>query len=394
MLSLFLPPQSSTEPATPLPYTASPWRLLWQDFRLVLRSAWAIPGLLWPLTPNKSGDLNELYPSLGNIGNLAFHLILSLLQIVFLVSLPVCVVCMVPALWISVYIGAFVGINKVLCDVVLNRGSRVLVSRFPELENPEHAHEHWIYINGIATGQRWLQSNIDRLGHTFGRKITGLHNPTAGLVFDFIQCIIQRDFSYATQDVRDAYALARAALLNQKYTKVVMIVHSQGGIEGGLIADWLLNEIPQGLLRKLEIYTFANPANHFNNPYRAVPEAPKSPEQPKPQSHKANLEENDTILHIEHYANSGDLVSVIGVLNFISIPNRFMGQLFVRPGTGHLLNQHYLDHIFTLGPDNRVLDSNDFMDMEMGASEPGSQRRRVKDVSRLWLYRNGRSPED
>ncbi|KAL3479717.1 hypothetical protein BJX99DRAFT_267750 [Aspergillus californicus] len=400
MVSLFLPPQSSTARATPLPYTASPWKLMWEDLLLAFRSAWAIPGLFWPLTGYNPDGLDELYPSLGNIGNIAFHAVLSILQIIFLISIPIGFACMVPALWITAYVTSFLSANRLLCDIFLNRGPRVLTSRTPELEDPGHSNEHWIFINGIATGQRWLQANLDRLGYTFGRRVTGLHNSTYGLIFDLIQCVIQRDFSYATEDVRTAYAHTREALLDQKYTKVVLIVHSQGGIEGGLVADWLLDGIPQGLLRKLEIYTFASAANHFNNPYRSVPEDQKlPPPQTGARRQERNEDEYNTILHIEHYANSREFVSVFGVLNFISTPNRFMGQLFVRQGSGHMFNQHYMNTMFALGQDNRVLESNDFMDTEI--EDPGNtdtlnppQSRKVKDLSRLWLYKNGGSPKD
>ncbi|KAL4786339.1 hypothetical protein BJX76DRAFT_124267 [Aspergillus varians] len=386
---------------TPLPYTASPWKLMWEDIHLFFRKAWSIPFVLLPLSTYNSGDLDELYPSLSNMGNLAFHTILSLLQILFLLTIPVFVVCMVPALWMCVYIGGALWANKALCNLVLNREPSVLVSRYPELEAPEHRHEHWVFINGIACGQTWLQNNIDRLGYTFGRKVTGVHNPSAGLVFDIVQCLIQRDLAFATQDVRDAYALLRAALLNPEYTKVVLIVHSQGGIEGGLIADWLLDEMSQDLLRKLEIYTFGNAANHFNNPYRAHQDTQKDFfNAVTPQSQQPTERNDNTILHIEHYANSKDFVSLWGVLNFTNIPNRFMGQVFVRQGSGHMFNQHYLGTMFTVGPDRRVLESNTFMDTEIdvpgtGADGPNSPVRRVKvrDLSRLWLHRNGRSPE-
>ena len=43
-------------------------------------------------------------------------------------------------------------------------------------------------------------------------------------------------------DVRNAYALIKERLINDNYTKVVLILHSQGGIEGGLVLDWLLSE--------------------------------------------------------------------------------------------------------------------------------------------------------
>jgi hypothetical protein len=93
-----------------------------------------------------------------------------------------------------------------------------------------------------------------------------------------------------------------------------------------------------------------------------------------------------------------------------------------------MMNQHYLDTMFTLGPDHRVLESNAFMDMEVdmkwsesdrllnGRDESremtllpmpnieianpqagsllsnGSQVWHVKDFSRLWQYRNGGTP--
>ena len=87
-----------------------------------------------------------------------------------------------------------------------------------------------------------MRGNLNRLALTFRRPITGVHNFTYGVVFDLIQCIIERDFSYATMDVRNAYALIKERLINDNYTKVVLILHSQGGIEGGLVLDWLLSE--------------------------------------------------------------------------------------------------------------------------------------------------------
>ncbi|KAL4770243.1 hypothetical protein BDW60DRAFT_209183 [Aspergillus nidulans var. acristatus] len=385
----------------PLPYTASPWSLMWEDILLVVRTSWSIPWVLLPLKHRHSNELDELHPSLTNIANIVFQAVLSLVQILFLVSVPVLVICMVPTFWVCVYISGFLWVNRTLCNLILNRKPSVFVSKYPKEEAPEHKHEHWVYINGIACGQTWLQSNIERLAYTFGRKITAVHNPSSGLVFDIIECLIQRDFSYATRDVREAYALLRAALLNPDYTKVVLISHSQGGIESGLIADWLLDEIPQGLLRKLEIYTFGNAANHFNNPYRALP-ATKKETAPavSPQSQHPSENSDNTILHIEHYANSKDFVSLWGALNFSNIPNRFMGHVFVRQGSGHLFNQHYLGTMFPLGRDNRVLDSNSFMDTEIDLPGPtvngskGTCRRvKVRELSRLWLYRNGGSPK-
>jgi hypothetical protein len=55
--------------------------------------------------------------------------------------------------------------------------------------------------------------------------------------------------------------LIKEALLNEEYQKVVFVLHSQGGIEGGLVIDWLLDEIPQDRMQRLEVYTFGNAAN-------------------------------------------------------------------------------------------------------------------------------------
>lgn len=251
---------------------------------------------------------------------------------------------------------------------------------------------------------------------------------SAGIIFDLIECLIQRDFAYATDDIRRSYALVKEALLDPECDKVVLLLHSQGGIEGGLVLDWLLDELPHDLLHHLEVYTFGNAANHFNNPrWTKLPRPQRIP------TPDLVHQFGQSIGHIEHYANAGDIVALGGVLHFVDIPNRYMGRLFVRPNSGHLFNMHYLSNMFTLGPDMKVLDSNPFMDMEVepwataginGYDGPPHRVRyqptiardeaflpaalslqrsqtngvdrvlRVKDFSRLWQYRNGGFPKE
>lgn len=214
-----------------------------------------------------------------------------------------------------------------------------------------------------------------------------------------------------------------------------------------MIIDWLLNEVPQDLLQCLEVYTFGNAANHFNNPYTTSHASAAAGD-----NDQMNMKYNRAISHIEHYANSEDFVACWGVLSCIKhIPkdrfeNRFMGRVFKRPGKGHLLNQHYLDYMFPLKKSGYgVRDSlpGDFMEMdcEMDHGKGQDDKRegtrqslfatkgdrtndldvhvlndspvqtrinsweapklqvkiegkkvKVKDLSRLWLYRNGMSP--
>ncbi|KAF3398255.1 hypothetical protein F1880_006456 [Penicillium rolfsii] len=406
--------------ATPLPYTASPLRLLWSDLCVVFREAWTLPAIFFPLRLGQTSSLDELYLSFQGTLCLITQAFLTVYQLLFLLSLPLTIMFFLPALWILVYVAAALALNYVICMFVLNGFQRVLVSKVPVVPQPGHEKERCHY---------WVQANIDQLSYTFGRRITGIHNRTCGVLFDLAECLIQRCFAYATDDVRSAYVLIKEALLDPSVEKVVLVLHSQGGIEGGLVIDWLLDELPQDLLHQLEVYTFGNAANHFNNPICSCRFSAGSLEN---QSAGRDPSTMRSVGYIEHYANQDDPVSWLGVLRFVEIPNRYLGRLFVRPGSGHLMNQHYLDTMFTLGPDRKVLDSNPFMDMTVEAkpeimvqsmaagsglqsslSEPSedtltplvkSERRvafdsndhqtlRVKDFSRLWQYRNGGSPE-
>ncbi len=208
--------------------------------------------------------------------------------------------------------------------------------------------------------------------------------------------MIQRNFNYASTDIRVAYRIVKETLYNPQYSKVVFILHSQGGIEGGLVLDWLLQELPQDLLTKLEVYTFGNAANHFNNPHRHVdsqrqalgsardmrplpshsqlkdhahdrrrrPQAEgAAPPLPKlivetSSSHPSAISDR-AIGHIEHYAHTTDFVALWGVLHFASTAPkshsmpRFIGRVFARTSErgGHQFCQHYLDGMFPLARD-------------------------------------------
>jgi hypothetical protein len=209
-------------------------------------------------------------------------------------------------------------------------------------------------------------------------------------------------------------------------------------------------KVPQEHLSRLEVYTFGNAANHFNNPSRSLGAQIRESFLARTSPSNASM----AIGHIEHYANIGDYVSQIGVLNFglnPEIHNRFMGRLFRSPYSGHLLNEHYLHEMFPLDEKNtKCLDTNPFMEMTIDIVERGDTSKRygtaesvqsghaeisagtsakvevafigeadtpfgpvevetttitspngsgqktyrVKNLSRLWLYRNGGSPPD
>ena len=198
--------------------------------------------------------------------------------------------------------------------------------------------------------------------------------------------------------------------------------------------DWLLADFPDVLFQKLEVYTFANAANHFNNPiYNHAPDFDRAknagPGLSKPQTMRA-------IRHVEHYANTNDFVTQFGVLHFTHSSqyrqSRFIGRVFeYKEGAGHQLNLHYLNHMFPYDmATGRVPDTSAFMETLVDVDdnviidgEPPSPRpetpsnttrddvrsnavsmleseaelvrqKPVRELSRLWQYRNGQSPED
>jgi hypothetical protein len=263
-----------------------------------------------------------------------------------------------------------------------------------------------------------------------------------GIIFDVLESIIQRDFGYATLDIRQAYSALITILNDKDIHKVVLILHSQGAIEGGLALDWLYATVSADQLSKLEIYTFANAANHWNAPSSAVSGNTEPSEHDgneseaqgsSPQTEAAHPRPPSSgrdnaariVKHIEHYANISDYVSRTGILHFRPDPeprpganigqtdsNRFVGRLFKRNASGHLLNQHYLNYFFRVDSTNpatgKVVEDNDYMnslvDMNVferwdtvqvpGIEEARTNGTRIKDLSRLWRYRNGGNPGD
>ncbi|KAI2634442.1 hypothetical protein GGS21DRAFT_543544 [Xylaria nigripes] len=356
-------------------YTDMPWKLVAYDIRYFFTFAWALPWILWPMRPCDGGHFDELAPTADNIWCISIHVVLVIWQLSFLILLPVGL--LLPVYVLMVVLGGFYIVNWLLCRCL--NGKTITYESDPKYAPAleEHQHEQWVFLNGVAAGEAWLKSNIDRLALTFKRPILGIHNRTNGIIFDVIECLIQRNFSYATGDVRLAYKILKEKLYNPHYTRVIFILHSQGGIEGGLVLDWLLQELSHDLLAKLEVYTFGNAANHFNNPHRhtelaeeerhhntmalgseamvsstltdspveikvpppvrqlsraskssvqSIDRLPLStsangmstPSPPTPLRASTLPESQRAIGHIEHYAHTTDFVALWGVLHFVT----------------------------------------------------------------------------
>lgn len=131
-------------------YTDMPWRLMAYDVYYFFKFLWAIPFIVWPLSPADSGELSELSFTSKNIYAVAVHVVLVILQLGFIVTLPSLVT--VPVWTAAAAIALFMLVNRTLASLL--NGDRVEYMSdekyAPAL--PEHAHEQWIYINGVAAG--------------------------------------------------------------------------------------------------------------------------------------------------------------------------------------------------------------------------------------------------
>ncbi|KIW20287.1 hypothetical protein PV08_00862 [Exophiala spinifera] len=421
----------------PVPYTANPLYLMLSDLWLFARITFTwllsagLPSIILPLWPTKF--LDELAFTPANVWAIFLHTLLIISQIVFLVSLIPLAFGLLPILYF-LYIIAFVLGNQLVSVLLNGRRQHELISSNEKCVEgwPSHPNEKWVFINGVAVGRSWLQANLDRLSMIFRRPVYAIHNQTRGIIFDVLECIIQRDLNYATLDIRQAYSALTEILSDSNVHKVVLILHSQGAIEGGMVLDWLYSSVSADEIRKLEIYTFGNAANHWNAPANGghssgntASNAPNGDEEKSPSQTQRLIE------HIEHYANTGDYVARFGILHFrpneaaaaaavvvesaaatrANEENGFAGLLFKREGSGHQLNQHYLGHMFEMeGVDKgdlsegKVKDRNAFMnsivDVDVltewntvqASPFAGKHGQQVWEFSRLWRYRNGGSP--
>ena len=182
---------------SPLPYTSSPLQLLRFDMKLAFQNLLLVPTLLLPMGPFSSGDLDELSPSWSNLKTIGLHTILGIVQVAFLVTLPLTLFH--PLGLVLAYVGLFMCLNFV-SSRVLNGTKKLLFSNVKVPRLPEHEHERWILVNGVAVGlacpnlvssllvpaltrmrlsrHHWLQSNLNRLALAFRREVLGVHNPT------------------------------------------------------------------------------------------------------------------------------------------------------------------------------------------------------------------------
>ncbi|PWN42383.1 hypothetical protein IE81DRAFT_341436 [Ceraceosorus guamensis] len=340
----------------PIGYRDSPLKNLWNDALLVLAE---LPWLPFVLLPARSLLLDMTWRGIlyQIVATTVSIIVLPFILLSFLYGLP----------WPVITTATLLATFK-LCDIV--QGSKNIIKPTKhqlEKADGKYGGERWFFVNGVATSPTGNRKVCDKLYKIFKRPVYGISNRSNGVLFDLIECLLQRDLRWPTRDERVGYNALATWLGNENIKRIVLIGHSQGGILCSNWADQLLSDFDRDTLSKLEIYTFAAAANHFPNPLQG---------------------DTGAFGHLEHFANEGDMVARIGVLAFRSeqadrlprdgkaryslssafralfatrvaasrikgnkhkgepekkIATRFAGKLFVRKNrTGHLMAAHYL----------------------------------------------------
>jgi hypothetical protein len=131
-------------------YTDFPLRLFAKDTYFFFVYAWALPWILLPLRPAGGGELDELYPTWRNAFCVLLHFVLAVLQLVFLIALPLALLLPV---WLAAGgIGAFLVMNWALCKMLNGKDATYHSDAKYAEALAEHEHEQWVFLNGVAVG--------------------------------------------------------------------------------------------------------------------------------------------------------------------------------------------------------------------------------------------------
>ena len=221
--------------------------------------------------------------------------------------------------------------------------------------------EKWFFVNGIATDPTMLQMNGAYLYELFGRPIELINNPTDGVFVDLIESVFGRTFDFTSTPALYTKVRVENALASDAYDRVVLLAHSQGAIVASNVVRDLVQAYQQhgrkSDLEKLEVYTFGSAADEIDADTEL--------------SRKCNR----LVPYIEHYANTGDVIAQIGVLQKNNPANQkeMDGRIYTVDQSGHLFNAHYLSNIAQKRYVNKTIETASRLYDYLGGNIPNSK---------------------
>ena len=170
-----------------------------------------------------------------------------------------------------------------------------------------------IYVNGILTDLNDLREHMNCLGKAFNSDIKAFHNETGGMLIDLIESSYDRGELERTP-LSEAIAKEILAKLELSKENLHLIGHSQGAILLNNALEIVQEQCEFEDLKRLNFYTFG--------------------------AGLKNCILNNNI-NIEHFANNGDLVPNLGILNKDNKVEH-TGTLYTREASGHSFIENYL----------------------------------------------------
>lgn len=165
---------------TPLNFRDSPFQLLWADIKLVASLLLWIPHIFLPLKTTSS--YSELYPSWMNMRDLALHVILGTLGIIFLlVVVPLGIAA--PGVASAIFVLLCCGIVWACC-IPLRAKTKVLNSKVALDEVDVRPEEAWVFVNGVTAGEHWLQGSCSVTHKISSSRFLGNESPDLNTTCD------------------------------------------------------------------------------------------------------------------------------------------------------------------------------------------------------------------
>ncbi len=194
-----------------------------------------------------------------------------------------------------------------------------------------------LYINGILTNEYLILNTQQILRDYLKNNINCFFIPTQSFPVDILKCISKK-LEFSNPLIEEIMTIIISTLNKKNFSKIIIISHSNACFLISRILD-LMKELKfdSDYLSSIEIYCIGSPADKFKYIQDSYP-------------------------YIEHIYNQYDTVSNFGIGNSYNDLQSLIeidGKLIcLNNRYGHLINEHYLNYIFTKEGETEMINKN------------------------------------